>query len=87
MLSPYGVGCIIAMKIATKVINMFPSPYGAWVVSETLMKHLHLWACFRPLTGHGLYHYEVFYTVNEALVSVPLRGMGCISKTRHKSVH
>ena len=35
-------------------VKMFPSPYGAWVVSLSCLLYV-IWTCFRPLTGHGLY--------------------------------
>ena len=57
---------------------MFPSPYGAWVVSSRYNRLFSPSHGFRPLTGCGLCRGRCSSGSAGLSVSVPLRGVGCV---------
>ena len=77
--SPYGAWVLsVTVGRIDIIVDKFPSPYGAWVLSTIARRSCPAREGFRPLTGHGFYHfcYGMLFSVK---VSVPLRGMGFIA--------
>ena len=61
-----GVGCFACPYPDCINDEMFPSPYGVWVVSPVRIRIASTMKCFRPLTGCGL-----FPKTTRARISLP----------------